>query len=241
MDSPEYSTPLPVISPFLCTDSSEASNSTNGPPSQDPYVATISRHHSPFASSSSDHSLIYSSSFDTPNQAHRLARRRVPRLVCPPRSRSPIDYVPSSLLVVGLLAPTRADLLPSRKRFRDSYSSKASMEEDIEVGIVEVGVGLELVVGGINPMSAQLVVEESEDPARGDSSSSSSTRDGSIRSFEDMQIELGDDVHDFYHPCLRIVSGLSWSVMRSGGDTGGWSHLHRGVLDFARRMSVWTV
>ncbi|GJV26164.1 hypothetical protein Tco_1378859 [Tanacetum coccineum] len=43
MDSPEYITPLPVISPFLCTDSSEASDSTDGPPSQDPYVATVSR------------------------------------------------------------------------------------------------------------------------------------------------------------------------------------------------------
>ncbi|GKB65140.1 putative reverse transcriptase domain-containing protein, partial [Tanacetum coccineum] len=199
-----------------------------------------SGHHSPFASSSSDHSPIHSSGFDTPNQAHRLARRRVPRLVCPPssfgdssserslhlsshsagpsrkRSRSPIDYVPSSLPVVGSLAPTRADLLPSRKRFRDSYSSKASMEEDIEVGTVEAGVGLELVVGGeivirdrdgidprddrddaeeydtdtsaggtikvgIDPMSAPLVVEESEEPAGGDSSSSSGTRDGNIR------------------------------------------------------------
>ncbi|GKE90077.1 hypothetical protein Tco_1567552, partial [Tanacetum coccineum] len=43
MDSPEYITPLPVISPFLCTDSSEASDSTDGPPSQDLYVATVSR------------------------------------------------------------------------------------------------------------------------------------------------------------------------------------------------------
>ncbi|GKG26908.1 hypothetical protein Tco_0402611, partial [Tanacetum coccineum] len=43
MDSPKYITSLPVISPFLCTDSSEASDSTDGPPSQDPYVATVSR------------------------------------------------------------------------------------------------------------------------------------------------------------------------------------------------------
>ncbi|GKD26054.1 hypothetical protein Tco_1232268, partial [Tanacetum coccineum] len=31
------------ISPFLCTDSSEAPDSSNGPPSQDPYVATVAR------------------------------------------------------------------------------------------------------------------------------------------------------------------------------------------------------
>ncbi|GJT06056.1 hypothetical protein Tco_0840518 [Tanacetum coccineum] len=41
MDSPEYITPLPATSPFLYTDSPEASNSSNGPPSQDPYVTTV--------------------------------------------------------------------------------------------------------------------------------------------------------------------------------------------------------
>ncbi|GJS71139.1 hypothetical protein Tco_0703980 [Tanacetum coccineum] len=43
MDSPEYITPLPATSPFLYTDSFEASDSSNGPPSQDPYVATVAR------------------------------------------------------------------------------------------------------------------------------------------------------------------------------------------------------
>ncbi|GKB83633.1 hypothetical protein Tco_0950528 [Tanacetum coccineum] len=46
------------------------------------------------------------------------------------RCRSPVDSVPSSTPVMGSLAPTRADLLPPRKRFRDSYSSEASIEED---------------------------------------------------------------------------------------------------------------
>ncbi|GKE95957.1 hypothetical protein Tco_1580812 [Tanacetum coccineum] len=43
MSSPEHISPLPAISPFLCTDTSEASDSSNGPPSQDPYVATVAR------------------------------------------------------------------------------------------------------------------------------------------------------------------------------------------------------
>ncbi|GKB76510.1 hypothetical protein Tco_0943405, partial [Tanacetum coccineum] len=43
MSSPEHNSPLPAISPFLCTDSSKAPDSSNGPPSQDPYVATIAR------------------------------------------------------------------------------------------------------------------------------------------------------------------------------------------------------
>nr|GFA24310.1 hypothetical protein [Tanacetum cinerariifolium]GFA26590.1 hypothetical protein [Tanacetum cinerariifolium] len=41
MDSPEHITPLPVTSPFVCTDSSEDSNSSNAPPSQDLYMTTI--------------------------------------------------------------------------------------------------------------------------------------------------------------------------------------------------------
>ncbi|GKE91242.1 hypothetical protein Tco_1572337, partial [Tanacetum coccineum] len=43
MDSPEYITPLPATSPFLYTDSSKAFDSSDGPPSQDPYVATVAR------------------------------------------------------------------------------------------------------------------------------------------------------------------------------------------------------
>ncbi|GJY32019.1 hypothetical protein Tco_0415514 [Tanacetum coccineum] len=37
MTSPEHISPLPAVSPFICTDSSD------GPPLQDPYVATVAR------------------------------------------------------------------------------------------------------------------------------------------------------------------------------------------------------
>ncbi|GKF98681.1 hypothetical protein Tco_0297464, partial [Tanacetum coccineum] len=63
------------------------------------------------------------------------------------RCRSPVDSVPLSTPVTGSLAPTRADLLPPRKRFRDSYSSEASTEEDAEVGPTEAGVDMELGIG----------------------------------------------------------------------------------------------
>ncbi|GKF23097.1 hypothetical protein Tco_0075419, partial [Tanacetum coccineum] len=43
MDSPEYITPLPATSPFLYTNSSEASDSSDRPPSQDPYVTIVAR------------------------------------------------------------------------------------------------------------------------------------------------------------------------------------------------------
>ncbi|GJY39649.1 putative reverse transcriptase domain-containing protein, partial [Tanacetum coccineum] len=150
------------------------------------------------------------------------------------RCRSPANSVPSSTPVSGSLAPTRADLLPPRKRFRDSYSSEASMEEDTEVGTAEAKVGMELGSGdgidsrdrietnprdvredreeyeaetsagdtvelGIDPVSALIVDEEIVEPVGNDSSDSSGTRDGIVRSFEDMPINLDDVVRDFYH------------------------------------------
>ncbi|GJQ90175.1 retrotransposon protein, putative, ty3-gypsy subclass [Tanacetum coccineum] len=150
------------------------------------------------------------------------------------RCRSPANLVPSSILVSGSLAPTCADLLPPHKKFRDSYSSEACMEEDTEVGTAEAEVGLELGIGdeidsgdrvetnprdvrvdteeyeaetsagdtielGIDPVSARVVDEENEEPAGDDSSDSSGTRDGIVRSFEDMPIDLDDAVCDFYH------------------------------------------
>ncbi|GKD22159.1 hypothetical protein Tco_1223862 [Tanacetum coccineum] len=63
------------------------------------------------------------------------------------RCRSPVDYVPSSTPVMGSLAPTRADLLPPRKRFRDSYSSEVSIEEDTKVDPIETEVDMELGIG----------------------------------------------------------------------------------------------
>ncbi|GKE86328.1 hypothetical protein Tco_1560070, partial [Tanacetum coccineum] len=209
------------ISPFLCTDSSEAPDSSDGPPSHDPYVATVTRwrsraipfgrpyrthlngprklltaskrvgplparilatrhasphssdHRSSSSSSSLDSSPVHSLGLDASDQAHsgsstrdvppRLCypHRRAPRrseafrYLCatllstlyPPttsksssgnsskrplhssshsagpsrkRCRSPVDSVRSSTPVIGSLAPTRVDLLPPRKRFRDS-------------------------------------------------------------------------------------------------------------------------
>ncbi|GJZ16715.1 hypothetical protein Tco_0552838 [Tanacetum coccineum] len=335
------------ISPFLCTDSSEAPDSSNGPPSQDPYVATVARwrsrvtahpsssfefpialvtalpairrrpsiprrlatrhasprssdHHPSSSSSSSDSSPVHSSGLDAPDQAHsgfstryvspRLGypSRRAPRrseafchwcaaplsTLYPPttsesslgdsserplhssshyvrpsrkRCRSLVDSVPLSTKVMGSLAPTRADLLPPHKRFRDSYSSKASIEEDTEIDPIETKVDMELGIGdgddvrdhveinprdvrddteeyeadtsagdtvdvGIDPMSALIVEEEIVEPAGEDSSNSSDTRDGIVRSFEDMLIHLNDAVREFYHymskVCIDRIVGI---------------------------------
>ncbi|GKC70700.1 hypothetical protein Tco_1116583, partial [Tanacetum coccineum] len=280
--SPEHISPLPAISPFICTDSSEAPDSSDGPPLQDPYVTTIARwrsrviahpssshefpiapvtappgirqwsailirlgeaipfgrpyrthlngprklltarkrvgplparrlasmhasphspdHHSSSSSSSSDSSPVHSLGLDASDQAHSGSSTKdvSPRLCYPPRRaprcskvfrcwcaaplstwyplttsesssrdsserpmhlsshsarpsrkrcRSPVDSVPLSTPFTGSLAPARADLLPPRKRFRDSYSSEASIEEDAEVGPTKTGVDIELGIG----------------------------------------------------------------------------------------------
>ncbi|GJY42575.1 putative reverse transcriptase domain-containing protein, partial [Tanacetum coccineum] len=374
MSSPEHISPLPSILPFLCTNSSEAPDSSDGPPSQDPYVMAVARwrskvascpssssefpiahvtapprirrrsailirpgeailfgrpyrthlngphklltarkivgpipacrlawrhvsprssDHRPSSSSSSSDSLpVHSSGLDAPDQAHygSLIRDVPPRLCYPTRRalrhseafrrwcaaplstlyppttsesssgdsserplhssshsagpsrkrcRSLVDSVPSSTPVMRSLAPTRADLLPPRKRFRDSYSSEASIEEDTEVDPIETEVDMELGIGdgedvrdhveidprdvrddteeyeadtgardtvelGIDPMSALIVEEEIVEPAGEDSSDSSGTRDGIVRSFEDMSIDLDDVVRDIYHHMYKV-------------------------------------
>ncbi|GJS20393.1 hypothetical protein Tco_0449025 [Tanacetum coccineum] len=155
------------------------------------------------------------------------------------RCRSPVDSVPSSTPVTGSLAPTRANLLPPRKRFRDSYSSEARMEEDTEDDPIETEVGMELGIGdgddvrdhveidprdvkddieeheadtsagdmvevGIDPRSALIVEEEIVEPAGEDSLDSFGTRDNTVRSFEDVPIDLDDVVRGFYHHMSEV-------------------------------------
>ncbi|GKE51116.1 hypothetical protein Tco_1486272 [Tanacetum coccineum] len=251
MSSPEHISPLPAILLFLCTDSSEDPDSSDGPPSQDPYVMVVAHwrskvalrpssssefpiahvtapprihrrsailirpgeaipfgrpyrthlngpcklltarkrvrpiparrltwrrvsphaldHHSSSSSSSSDSLPVNSSSLDAPEQAHSGSSTRdvSPRLESSlgdsserplhssshstrpsrKRCRSPVDSISSSTPVIGSLAPTHADLLPPRKRFRDSYSSEASIEEDTEIDPIETEVDMELGIG----------------------------------------------------------------------------------------------
>nr|GEY54248.1 putative reverse transcriptase domain-containing protein [Tanacetum cinerariifolium] len=135
------------------------------------------------------------------------------------RCRSLANYVPSSTPVTRSLAPTRVDLLPPRKRFRDSYSPETSTEEDTEIDTTDIGDGRELyivdgddvrdhievdprddreefeasardtMVLGNDSRSVPMVDEEINEPAGGDSSSSSGTRDGIVRSTTQRQLE----------------------------------------------------
>ncbi|GJY08534.1 hypothetical protein Tco_0375588 [Tanacetum coccineum] len=103
------------------------------------------------------------------------------------RCRSPTALVPSSTHVSRSIAPTPADLLPPRKRFRDSYSLEDSGEEHMEVdttdaeavadiGISEgvvahledgVGMGFEIVASDVREDDEEFEVEASAADTRG--------------------------------------------------------------------------
>ncbi|GJT31708.1 reverse transcriptase domain-containing protein [Tanacetum coccineum] len=53
------------------------------------------------------------------------------------RCRSPAATVTSPIHATRALVPSRADLLPPRKRFRDSISLEDSVEEDIDTDVLE--------------------------------------------------------------------------------------------------------
>ncbi|GJX21502.1 reverse transcriptase domain-containing protein [Tanacetum coccineum] len=202
MTSPEHISPTPAISPFICTDSSEAPDSSDGPPSQDPYVATVARWRSRISNehaftSLSRSSLISSSSsidsfassffgLDAPDHANSDLRLRNITILRPSRKRcrSPVDSVSLSMPVTGSLAPTRADHLPPRKRYCD-------------------GGGLEDRVG-IDHRDATDDTEEYE----ADASTGDTTEAGidpmTAPSVEDTPVDLSDAVRDFYHHMSEV-------------------------------------
>ncbi|GKF61097.1 hypothetical protein Tco_0181151, partial [Tanacetum coccineum] len=125
-----------AISPFLCTDSSEAPDSSDGPPSQDPYVATVAHWRSRVTSRAS-------SSFEFP----------IALVTAPPeiRRRSAILIQPEEAIPFGrpycthlnglrklLIARKRVGPLPARRlasrrvspRPSDHRSSSSSSSSD---------------------------------------------------------------------------------------------------------------
>ncbi|GKA02676.1 hypothetical protein Tco_0675457 [Tanacetum coccineum] len=139
------------------------------------------------------------------------------------RCRSPIASIPSPTHVSRSIAPTPADLLPPRKRFRDSYSPEDSGEEHMEVdtadaeavadvGISEgvvahpedgVGMGFEIAASDVREDDEEFEVEASAADTReiavdplviGDSSESSR---GGIP-------DLEDTIYDIVHYMLEV-------------------------------------
>ncbi|GKA58659.1 hypothetical protein Tco_0757972 [Tanacetum coccineum] len=52
------------------------------------------------------------------------------------RCRSPVATMTSSIHALRALVPSRADLLPPHKRFRDSISPEDSVKEDIDTNVL---------------------------------------------------------------------------------------------------------
>nr|GFD25743.1 hypothetical protein [Tanacetum cinerariifolium] len=98
------------------------------------------------------------------------------------RCRSLTDFVPSSAPVMGSLAPTHADLLPPRKRDHIEVGPRDDREK------LEASAG-DTVLLGIDSRSVPMVDEEIIEPVGGDSSSSSGTRDGTVKSVEDIPVD----------------------------------------------------
>ncbi|GKA99052.1 hypothetical protein Tco_0826989 [Tanacetum coccineum] len=108
-----------VYPPVLTQRHSEAFRHWRSAPLSTPYPPTTSESS---LGSSSERSLDSSSHSAGPSRK---------------RCRSPTALIPSSTHVSRLIAPTHADLLQPRKRFRDSYSPEDSGEEHMETGTTD--------------------------------------------------------------------------------------------------------
>ncbi|GJR44153.1 hypothetical protein Tco_1312256 [Tanacetum coccineum] len=86
--------------------------------------------------SSSDHSLSGHTPPDTIDADSSTPERFVHRSLAR-TPRSPAAIVTSFIHATRALVPSRADLLPPRKRFKDSSSPEDSVEEDIDTDVLE--------------------------------------------------------------------------------------------------------
>ncbi|GJR78605.1 putative reverse transcriptase domain-containing protein [Tanacetum coccineum] len=86
------------------------------------------------------------------------------------RCRSHVVTIPLPIPALGALVPTRVDLLPPRKRFKDSYSLKDGIEEDIDANMlanietdvgVDVGIGMEVGVEVVSEDEEEYDIESS--------------------------------------------------------------------------------
>nr|GEW27563.1 hypothetical protein [Tanacetum cinerariifolium] len=126
------------------------------------------------------------------------------------RCRSSTDFVPSSTPVMGSLAPTRADLLPPRKRFRDSYSPDTSMEEDTEIDTTKTEDGRELDVVDGDDVRDYIEVDPRDDREEFEASARDTVVLGLIQ-VEDIPIDLDGAIRDFYHHMSEVcIDRIIW-------------------------------
>ncbi|GJU66951.1 hypothetical protein Tco_1253210 [Tanacetum coccineum] len=270
-DSLPLSPDLPLVSPFLCSDNSEAddeskpaeqrpvtsSHDTLAPLSEFPiapctFRSFLIRTYTTDADSSTPQRFVHRSLARTLRHSEAFRCWRVVPLSTPyppttsesslgssserlldssspshgpsrMRCRSPTASIPSLTHVSRSIAPTPADLLPPRKRFRDSFSPEDSGEEHMEVNIADaeavadvgisegvvahpedgIGMGFEIAASDVREDDEEFMVEASTadtreivvDPlAIGDSSESSR---GGIP-------DLEDTIYDIVYYMLEV-------------------------------------
>ncbi|GJX93923.1 putative reverse transcriptase domain-containing protein [Tanacetum coccineum] len=107
----------------------------------DHFTSGSSSSHSSSDHSSSGHSILgHSLSGHTPPDTTDADSSTPPRFVHPSLARtprSPAATMISPIHAIRALVPSRADLLPPRKRFTDSILPEDSVEEDIDTDVLE--------------------------------------------------------------------------------------------------------
>ncbi|GJX24136.1 hypothetical protein Tco_0228581 [Tanacetum coccineum] len=212
---------LPLVSPFLCSNDSEA----DGSPSDHSLSG-----HTPLDTTDADTStpsrFVHRSLAWTPRRSsfERLLDSSSPssRLSCK-RCRSPTASIPSLTYVSRLIALTLADLLPPYKRFRDLYLPEDSGEEHIEVdttdaeavadvgiseGVVahtddDVGMGVEIAASDVREDDEEFEAEASVEDTREIVVDLLAIGDGSESSKGGIP-DLEDTIYDIVHYMLEV-------------------------------------
>ncbi|GJS38855.1 hypothetical protein Tco_0563898 [Tanacetum coccineum] len=170
----------------------------------------------PYLPTTSESSLGSSSerSFDSSSPSSRPSRKRC---------RSPTTSVPSPTHVSRSISLTLADLLPPRKRFRDSYSPEDSGKEHIEVdtadaeavadvGISEgvvahpedgVGMGFEIAASDVREDDVEFEPEASAADTRENAVDLLAIGDSSESSRGGLP-DLEDTIYDIVHYMLKV-------------------------------------
>ncbi|GJS08864.1 putative reverse transcriptase domain-containing protein [Tanacetum coccineum] len=135
------------------------------------------------------------------------------------RCRSPIDSVPSSTQdsyssEASIEEDTEINPIETEVDMELGIGDRDDVRDHVEIDPRDVKDDTEeyeadtstrdTVEVGIDLMSAPIVEEDIVEPAGEDSSNSSRTRDGIVKSFEDMPFDLDDAVRDFYHHMSEV-------------------------------------
>ncbi|GJV73774.1 putative reverse transcriptase domain-containing protein [Tanacetum coccineum] len=188
-----------------------------------------SNHRSSSSSSSSDSSPVHSLGLDASDRAHSgSSTRDVSPRSCYPRRRAPrcseaFRHCCAAPLST-LYPPTTSESSSGDSSERPMHSSshyvglsrkrcRSSVDSDAEIDPIETEVDMELGIGDgddvrdhveINPKDVRDDTEEYEADTSAGDTVESGTRDGIVRSFKNMLIDLDDAVRDFYHHMSEV-------------------------------------